>query len=350
MKFVKDSVTSLSEYFVLQDFSVVKLNQNESPFDVPAELKDKILKKLAEMNWNRYCENRPLALIRAIAEYTQFPESGIVAANASNEIIQAVFSTFCRQDDKIVVVTPGFSVYPRLAHLHEMTLVPVPLGVNFEFDVSQIIWAAAEAKMVILSSPNNPTGTTLPIEAVIQIAKGINGVFVLDEAYVDFHKISAQEYIHKFENLVIIRTFSKAFSLAGLRLGYVLAQPHIAKQLEKAKLPFSVGIFQQIAGEMLMKNHAAINKNVEIIISEREKLFAALTKFDQVHPIKSAANFIIFKIDGRSAQLAFELFYQNGILLRYFNEKQLSPFLRVTIGKPDENNKFLTVLKKILSK
>ena len=347
MSCVKESVTSLSEYYVLQDHSVVKLNQNESPYDVPAELKNEILDRLAKTEWNRYCENRPSELIKAISDFTKFPEEGIVAGNASNEIIQAVFAGFCRQGDKIVVITPGFSVYPRLAQIYEIDVASVPLLTNFEYDVPGIIEAAKDAKMVMLPSPNNPTATSISIDEVIQIAENINGIFILDEAYIEFHGETAQEFIHKYENLVIIRTFSKAFSLAGLRLGYLLAQPHIAKELEKAKLPFSVGIFQQIAGQVLMNNYPAIKKNVDIIIEERDKLFSQVSNIPNVHAIPTSANFFIFKVDGFNASQAYDYFYENGLLLRHFGDERLKDYVRVTIGKPDENEKFIAVLKKL---
>ncbi len=347
MSYVKESVKSLSEYYVLQDHSVVKLNQNESPYDVPEGLKNEILDRLAKTEWNRYCENRPSGLIRVISDFTKFPSEGIVAGNASNEIIQAVFAGLCREGDKIVVITPGFSVYPRLAQIYEIEVTSIPLLTNFEFDVPGIIEAAKGAKMVILPSPNNPTGTSISIDDVIQITENIDGIFILDEAYIEFHKKTAQEYISKYENLVIIRTFSKAFSLAGLRLGYLLAQPHIAKELEKAKLPFSVGIFQQIAGEVLMRNYPTIKENVDTIIQERDMLFAEVSNMTNVNPIPSSANFFIFSIDGYDASQAYQCFYENGILLRHFGDERLKDYLRVTIGKPEENDKFMAVLKKM---
>jgi len=349
MSYVKDSVTSLGEYYVLQDFSVVKLNQNESPFDVPVELKNEILKKVSKTEWNRYCNNRPTSLINVIAEHTKFPAEGIVAGNASNEIIQAVFTGFCREGDKIVMIAPGFSVYPRLAQIMEMKVESVPLLENFEFDVPKIIEAAKDARMVILPSPNNPTGTSLSIDDVIKITENIKGIFVLDEAYFEFYRKTAQEYINKYENLIIIRTFSKAFSLAGLRLGYLMAQPQIARELEKAKLPFSVGIFQQIAGQELIKNNDIIKKNIDIIISERDKLFSKVSRLPNVFPIPSLANFFIFKIDGVDASKAYDDFYKKGVLLRYFGGDRLKDYLRVTVGKPEENELFFNALKEIAS-
>jgi len=347
MSYVKESVKTLPEYYVLQDHSVVKLNQNESPYDVPEQLKREILDRLAKTEWNRYCENRPSGLINTISDFTKFPAEGIVAGNASNEIIQAVFAGFCSEGDKIVVITPGFSVYPRLAQIYEMEVVSVPLLTDFKFDVPSIIDAAKETKMVILPSPNNPTGTSISIDDVIQITENINGIFILDEAYIEFHKKTAQEYINKYKNLVIIRTFSKAFSLAGLRLGYLLAQPQIAKELEKAKLPFSVGIFQQIAGEVLMRNYSVIKDNIDVIINERDRLFEEVSKLSNVEPIPSSANFFVFSIAGYDAAQAYEYFYKNGILLRHFGDERLKDYLRVTIGKPEENEKFMAVLKKL---
>lgn len=348
MKNVKKSIIELEDYFVLQDTSVVKLNQNESPYDIPIELKKEILSKLNESQWNRYPQLRPSYLIDAISIYTNYPCSGVVVGNGSNAIIQTVLLTFCEPEDKILVVSPGFPIYPRLAKIIGLEIVDVPLLEDFSFDVATIIEKSEGIRIVILASPNNPTGTALRIEKIEEIAENIEGVLVVDEAYFEFYKKTAQGLLEKFDNIIIIRTFSKAFSLAGLRLGYLLAGPEIAREIEKVRLPCSVGVFQQIAGEVMMKNKDCIKSLADKIIEERGKIFSELKKIPSVNPASSFTNFILFEITGRPAKYAFEAFYKRGVLLRYFETQRLKKYLRVTVGTPEENNIFLKNLKAVL--
>ncbi len=345
--FIKESVRQLESYVVPQDQSVIKLNQNESAHDVPDDLKDSILQKLKSISWNRYCENRPSALIAAIAEYTEFPQEGILAGNGSNEMIQAVISGICREGDEIVVATPGFSVYPRLAKIWDMKPIAVPLTDDFRFDVWKIIESAQNARLVILASPNNPTGSVLTLEEISQILNSIPGVLVMDEAYFEFHSQTAQDLIEENERLIILRTFSKAFSLAGLRLGYLLARPEVAQELEKAKLPFSVGIFQQVAGEILLKNSGRLQPLIDEIIEQKDWLFRQVSEREGIRAIPSKANFFLFKLSNFSGDELFNKFYQRGILLRHFHDERIRDFLRVSVGKPEENRKFLQALDEI---
>jgi histidinol-phosphate aminotransferase len=345
---IRQSVMELKEYYVLQDTSVVKLNQNESPYDIPAELKKDVLNKLAKIEWNRYPPLRASKLTEAISNYTQYPDSGIIVANGSNEIIQAVFSAVCEIGDKVVVIVPGFSVYPRIARIMNLEIIEVALLENFSFDVPAIIDYSKKAKMLILSSPNNPTGTDLTIDDITEILQNIEGILVVDEAYFEFNKKTAQEYLKKFYNLIIIRTFSKAFGLAGIRLGYLLARPELAQEIQKAKLPFSVGIFQQLVGEVVMKNTKYTDAVVDEIISGREGVYSELERMSSIKPIRSSTNFILFEVMGKSAKLVYDELYKKKVLVRYFENVRLNTMLRVTIGKAHENEQFLDNLNEIV--
>jgi histidinol-phosphate aminotransferase len=230
----------------------------------------------------------------------------------------------------------------------ELEIIDIPLLQDFTFDVPSIIKRAKEANLVILASPNNPTGTALSIDAIEDIALEVRGMIVIDEAYFEFYKNTAQKLIAKFENLIITRTFSKAFGLAGIRLGYLLARPDIAKELEKAKLPFSVGIFQQIAGELAMQNYTYINDIVDNIIDERNRCYTVLKELEQINPIQSFTNFILFEIENYSARELFDRLYEKGVLVRHFETPRLRNMLRVTIGTAQENEIFLKKLKEIL--
>ncbi len=349
MKYIRKSIQELKEYTVPQDKYEVKLNQNESPYDVPEDLKEEIIKKIKTTDWNRYPSRTAIPLVKAISVYTNFPEEGIVAANASNEILQAVFQAICDAGDKVVAISPGFAIYPYLSKIMDLNLAEVPLLEDFSFDIKEIINKGKDAKMVILALPNNPTGTTISIDKIEEIAKNINGIFVVDEAYFEFSKKTAISLLDKYNNIIIIRTLSKAFGLAGLRLGYLLTNAEIAGAVQKAKLPFSVGIFGQIAGEVLLKKNEYIKDIVKKIMDEKEKVFPELTEIPTIVPIPSYTNFILFKTEKISGKELFDEMYRKGVLLRFFDTPRLKNTLRVTIGKPEQNKTFLNTLKEVLS-
>jgi histidinol-phosphate aminotransferase len=348
MKYIRKSIQELKEYSVPQDKYEVKLNQNESPYDVPKDLKEEIIKRMMNTDWNRYPSRTAIPLVEAISEYTNFPKEGIVAANASNEIIQGIFQAICDSTDKLVAISPGFAIYPYLSQIMDLNLAEVPLLEDFSFDVPAIIKEGKDAKLVVLALPNNPTGTTISIDKIEEIAQNINGIFVVDEAYFEFSQKTAISLLDRYDNIIIIRTLSKAFGLAGLRLGYLLTNAEIASAVQKAKLPFSVGIFGQIAGEILLKKNEYIKNVVKKILDEKEKVFSGLKGIPTIEPVPSFTNFILFRTQSVSGKELFEEMYRRGVLLRFFNTPRLKDTLRVTIGKPEGNEIFLKTLKEVL--
>ena len=345
----KDSVRALEEYYVLQDHSVIKLNQNESPLDVPKHLKEKILNRLNEWHFNRYAANRPEALHEAIAAYTGHPAEGIIAGNGSNELIQAVLAAFCDAGDKILVVSPGFSVYTRVAKITGLGVVDIPLREDLAFNVPAIVKHAGDVDMLIFANPNAPTGTVMTMNDIREIAENFNGPIVIDEAYFEFHRDSALPLMQSHENIIILRTFSKAFSLAGLRLGYLMAVPRLATDIEKAKLPFSVGILGQIAGEVLMRNHHVVDQLADEIIDERDRLIKTMQAMDGIHVVESHTNFILFSVAGKQATDVHESIYKRGVLLRYLGGERLRDYIRVSVGTREENDTFLNILSDVAS-
>lgn len=348
MKYIRKSIQELKEYTVPQDKYEVKLNQNESPYDVPEDLKKEIIEKMITTDWNRYPSRTAIPLVKAISVYTNFPEEGIVAANASNEILQGTFQAICDSGDKIVAISPGFAIYPYLSKIMDLALTEVPLLEDFSFDVPEIIKKGEDAKMIILALPNNPTGTTISLEKIEEIARNINGIFVVDEAYFEFSKKTAISLLDKYDNIIIIRTLSKAFGLAGIRLGYLLTNAEIASAVQKAKLPFSVGIFGQIAGEILLNKNEYIKDVVKKILDEKEKVFAELKGIATIEPIPSYTNFILFRTQKIPGKELFDEMYRRGVLLRFFDTPRLKNTLRVTIGKREQNKIFLKTLKEVL--
>ena len=303
---------------------------------------------MRKADWNRYPNTRSTDLINAISEYTGHPAPGIITGNSSGELIQATFISLCEPGDKIVIVSPGFPMYDRLACLMELETAEVPLLEDFSFNKKSIIDHAEGARMVVLASPNNPTGTCISLDDIETILKNIEGILVLDEAYFEFYDITAQNLINKYDNLIIIRTFSKALMLAGLRIGYILARPEMVRQVDKAKLPFSVGTFQQIAGEVMMKNSRIVKEVTGKIIEERGRLFSELVDIPSIEPVLSSTNFILFRVNGKPVREIFDSMKEKGLLIRYFDTGRLENMLRVSVGTPEENQAFLKTLKETI--
>lgn len=348
MNFIRKSVKALPEYSVPQEGFKVKLNQNESPYDIPADIKDTILKKLREIEWNRYPPGDSGKLKQKISEYTGFSTRGIVTGNGSNEIIQSIFHAICNAGDRVILVSPGFSIFNRIAKLNNLHIKEIPLLEDFSFDVKSMIKNAEDVRMTVIVNPNNPTGTTMETEDIEKIAESTPGAVLVDEAYFELYQKTAMNLLYEYPNIIITRTFSKALSLAGFRLGYLLANPEIAMEVEKAKLPFSVGQMQQIAGNILLDNVNLILKKADKIKQARENLYKKLMQFKDFNPVKSATNFILFKVINGDASEIYSKLKQRGVLIRYYPSGRLHNMLRITVGTPEENQLFMSSLQKIM--
>jgi len=348
MSLIKSDVIRLPAYVVAQEGARVKLNQNETPWDMVSDLKDRVLNELNRREWNRYPSGGAENLREAIARYTQHPASGIIVGNGSNELIQMLASALCSTGDRIVTVEPGFAVYERVASVMGVQAVKVPLREDFSFDTSALLDAGRGARLMFLACPNSPTGTMLSVSDIEKIAGRFSGMVAVDEAYFEFSCQTAQPLLASRDNLVILRTFSKAMGLAGLRLGYLMARADTARELEKAKLPFSVGVLQQIAGEMILSQPQVIESRVNAVVAERERTFRALQKLPGLRPIPSRANFILFASRLRPAAELYQKLKQEGILVRPFDSPALADMLRVTIGEKEENDLFLSALRGLI--
>lgn len=344
---LRKNILELQKYSVPQYESVTKLNQNESPFDLPKRIKEKIFEKLRLLEWNRYPIQEPKVLLESLSKYTKHPEQGILIGNSSNEILQTVFSAICEKGDKIATVIPGFSIYKRLATVMGLELKEIPLSIDYSFDVNKIIEAGNNCKLIVFASPNNPTGTIIEIKKIERIAEKTTGFILIDEAYFEFYQKSAQKLLKKFNKIIIARTFSKAFGLAGVRFGYSLSSPELNSELKKVKLPFSLGFFQQVTAKTSLKHKKLLFQNVKKIIKEREKMTRILKQMNNIEPIDSKANFILFKTKNSSAKYIYKELLKKGVLVRYFENNYLQKALRVTIGNCEENKKFIDSLKKI---
>jgi histidinol-phosphate aminotransferase len=346
---IKPAVRQLQAYTLKHSEARVKINQNENPFDMPDTVKAAVHKAMAGKAWCRYPAFVPLELTARLARFANWRSDGVLVGNGSNELIEAVLMVTVEPGKRVVIPQPTFTLYELMTSILGGESHPVPLLETLNFDVPRLVEAAARADVTLLCCPNNPTGSMLSLDEMRSIVKAARGLVVVDEAYHEFSRQSAVPLLHEFEHLVVLRTFSKAMAMAGLRVGYLLGHPPLVEQIAKAKLPYNLNVFSMAAAEAALEHFALLQPQIERLIQERERLLAGLRKTPGVTAYPSQANFIAFKTQHPAAQV-FEALCSNGILVRDISRyPMLENFLRVSIGSPQENDQFLEALRRFLA-
>lgn len=352
---VKPSVRAMGAYTLRPYEPRIKLNQNESPYDVPDELKARIAERLKHRPWNRYPPFVARSFISAVGEATGWAEDGVLVANGSNELIQAVLAVTVSAGTHIVVPEPTFTLYRLMTEVNGGTVASVPLTEELRFDVDAIVRAAREtdAAVIVLCSPNNPTGCWLTEEDVLHIHDHTDALVLLDQAYVEFGGYDGIPLLEGRPRLVVLRTFSKAMAMAGLRAGYLLAHPGLADEVHKAKLPYNINFFTEVAAAEVLRGRALLAPGVEKIRAERDRLLAEMRSIPGIRAFDSAANFVLFRVEAPSithTAVFQRLLEEHGILVRDVSRyPMLERCLRVNAGTHDETGAFLDALRAIMS-
>lgn len=344
---IKTNLLNCEEYSLPETNDFIRLNLNESAYPLPDWLKEKILGRFKTTNWHFYPSDNNSTLLSKLADYTGHQPEGILLGNGSNELIQTIVYACGNSGDTIATVRPGFSIYRKVAELMNIRVKEIPLGEDLSFNLEGILASSKEAKIIFLGSPHNPTGQTLSHTQIEKILTETKALVVLDEAYAEFSGETSIPLLSRYDNLLILRTFSKAFRLAGGRFGYLLGQPEIIKALKAARLPFSVGIFQQTAAEILLEEKDYFLNEIKKTVSERDRLFSILKEFKTLRPFPSKANFLLVESSLLTAEEIFHRLFNKGILVRIFHSPELKNRFRVTVGKPEENNLLLKTLLEI---
>lgn len=348
---VRPQLEGLVEYTLRQYPHRIKLNQNENPFELPLHIKREILERVAAEPWSRYPAFVPERQIDRVAAFTGWIPGGVLLGNGSNDLLQLLFTSVLDAGRGVVISQPTFTLYKLLAQGLGAAIHEVRMRKPFAFDVDAIIGTARRtgASMIVLSSPNNPTGTQLTVEEIVQILESTESLVVLDEAYVQFAAGSAAGLLSRYDRLVVLQTFSKAMGAAGLRFGYALLAPDLAEQLNKLKLPYAVNIFTLIAAEVFMDHWHELRGWIDTIAGERERVRQALGSLPGITVHPSAANFLLFESERKTPAEIFDALLAKGILIRNVSSyPMLGRGLRVTIGTADENNQFITALREAL--
>ena len=330
----------------------IKLNQNENPFDFPADLKEEVFRRFREYPWSRYPDFIPDSLLGKLSEFTGWPKDGILVGNGSNELLQSVFMTLIDSGSTAAIPLPTFTVYRLLATVLGASIVDIPLDADMSYNVDTILQKAVESRagIVVINNPNNPTGSAINEAGLRRILTEYHGFVLLDEAYYEFGGYTGFDLLKEFPRLLITRTFSKAMGMASLRLGYMMTHPLLAEQISKAKLPYNVNQFSLIAAEVALENIERFRPAIKTLLDEKEKLWKALGEIPGVKAYPSRANFFLVEVPA-APRAVFDALYAKGILIRDVSSyPTLGRCLRISIGTPYENDRMLDELRMALDK
>jgi histidinol-phosphate aminotransferase len=336
---------------------LVKVDANENPYG-PAP---KALAALAhEPYYAIYPDPNATQLREALSSYTGQPIERIVCGAGADELIDLVLRLVINPGDAVIDCPPTFGMYSFDTGICGGRVVTVPRREDFSLDIEGIVAAAqaSEAKLLFLTSPNNPTGNLTPLSEIERLLE-LPLLVVVDEAYIEFAESEVQNsklvtqnsvtpWVGRYENLIVLRTFSKWAGLAGLRVGYALAPEAIAAHLWKIKQPYNVNLAAQVAAIASLEERAYLQANVARIVSERKRLYAALCELPGLHPYPSPTNFILCRVTSGEASEIKRQLEQQGILIRYYRTPLLRDCIRISVGTPEQNDRVLEALSRQL--
>jgi len=347
---IKASVLALRPYTLAPDRASVKLNQNENPWDAPAEIKQETLNRMKSRAWSRYPDFMPQRLHERLAEFSGWHADGIIAGNGSNELIQALLMVTMGAGKRVLITEPTFALYRQITTVLGGEVLSVPLRSDLQFDVTALLEEIEEKQpdVTIICSPNNPTGCVISDEELVALLKASRGLIVIDEAYHEFAGHSAVELLGDHKNLIVLRTFSKAMAMAAFRVGYLLAAPELAREVAKAVLPYNLNAFSQTAGEVAIEMfEAKLQPLVEAICAERDRLYVELSNIPGLVPVLSQANFMVVLSNRDPKQVFAELLKRDILVRDVSGYPMLKDYFRVSVGTPEENDLLVKALREI---
>lgn len=341
-KLVRPNISSLSAYEVKEIPCKVKLDANESPYGFK-----EALKVLKSIKTNRYPDPEARFLKKIVSRDFRIKTKNILLGNGSDELIYYLITTF---GGPVLYPIPTFSMYGIIAQAIGENRIEVPLDEEFDLDINKILKTIRKEKpkLIFLSSPNNPTGNCFSLDRILRIIESSSlSIVVVDEAYQPFASVKGFiPLLEDYKNLVIMRTLSK-IGLAGLRVGFLIANEKIINEVNKVRLPFNINSLSQTVAIEVLKDRKILKSYIKSIISERNRLFNELAKIKGIRLYPSEANFILFRV--KEPDRIYERLLEKGVLVR--NIKGVADgCLRVTVGTPEENRIFVKMLKEVIQK
>lgn len=329
--------------------SVAYLNRNESAFDVPPVLKDEVLRRLAGRAWSRFPEETPKRLIEKLAAFNEWDRDGILVGNGSSELMQLLLDTQVDQQTRLLIPEPTVGSITQLLHRSGAEVLSVPLTDSFQFNVPKLCSrvVAMKARMVILGSPHNPAGCLMAESDLLTVLRITPGLVVVDEAYYEFARKTVANLLRQSPRLVILRTFSIALGLAGLRIGYLMGAPDLVHRLSQMRLPYHLNLFSATAAEVALDYYSHLRALIDKIICERDRLYHELRGIKGINPVPSHANFMMIRTTMPSRRLCEQLEAKDILVYDLGTLPMLANSVRVSVGTPKDNDRLIAALRDI---
>jgi histidinol-phosphate aminotransferase len=346
---IREDVRAMAAYHVPDAGGMVKLDAMENPYSLPQAVRAEIAAAVADAGLNRYPDAGATRLKAELRASFAIPsDMDLVLGNGSDELIQMIIMATAAPGAVVLAADPTFVMFRVIAALLQVRYVGVPLAADFELDAAGMLEAvrAHQPRVVFLAYPNNPTGNLFDAAAIERIVRAAPGLVVIDEAYYAFAQRTFMSRLSDYPHLMVMRTLSKS-GLAGLRLGWVAGRHEVLAHIDKVRLPYNIGVLtQRVAGEVL-RRQPLLEEQAAAVRRERARLYAALSTMSGVTAYPSEANFILFRVSG--APLVSDGLMRQGILIKnlHGSHPALENCLRVTVGTPDENERFLGALREL---
>lgn len=344
---LNEKVKNLTPYEPISGTYEIRLDANESFLKFPENIENEMVEALKNTAFNRYPDPMATKLVEGFSKYFNVDSSCVTAGNGSDEIISVIMNAFLQKGDKILTLEPDFSMYRFYAEIAECESVKYQKNDNLDVNIDDVISLANKGKVriVIFSNPCNPTSRIITREDIRKLIHSTDALVVLDEAYMDFAEDqSLLGEFEKYDNLIILKTCSKALGSAAMRLGFAVANKTLTNVIRAVKSPYNVNSVSQALGTVLFAHPDYIDECIETVVKSRKELYSELLKIksDKIERIyETHTNFVFLKV--KNAKQVFEKMKENSIIIR-----NMGDYLRITAGTKNENEKMLEVFKKVL--
>lgn len=349
---IRPEIRSFTPYNANQQPYKIKLDANESPFNIPAEARQKLADFiLNDPKLNLYPDTDSNELREAISRNWGVEKEMVLVGTGSDQLIQVIANAFIGCGDKVLYPVPSFGMYKDSCIIAGGAAVKYELDPenNYEYSKEKIVEAYIEQKpkIIYICNPNNPTGNLMPVDDILEVVRYCkNSVVIVDEAYAEFCDATVIPYVEKYENLLVLRTFSKAYGIAGVRCGYSIASAKLTGIVNLTKPPYNISSLSQLVAMLVLEEKGQIEENIAYLVKERDWLAAELLKVKGIKVYNSAANFILIRIE--NSKEVYKKLCEKGIFIRAFGQApMLEGCMRISIGTHEQNAILLDEIKAI---
>lgn len=347
--YLRKNLEAISPYTIDTTPYEVSLHANENPFNPFRDLKEEIVSALLQCDGNRYPSINAAPLRQALARDLDLSDNQIICGNGSDEILQMILQAFIDPGDPIVSLSPTFGMYQIFAEIQGANFIPVeanPKTLQSSLDELAKKANQAKAKLIVVCNPNNPTGQGFSKAEILKLVNQTKALVLVDEAYMEFYGESMIDETLNHPRLIVTRTFSKAFGLAGIRVGYGIADPSLIEALDRVRAPYNLNAASQAIAMVALKNRVLFEKQIAFLLQERSRLQASLQEYPGVFLFPSEANFLLVRTENASGiERACK---ESSIQIRgYQSAGLLKNCLRISVGKPQENDRLLQIFQEV---